>query len=81
MTGNTQKIGAIIIYLDLLFTRDHFPPWLGTGVREMKGRRNERMGGRGREDHRGLETAGTREAEGDRKRQGEGEMEDKKQIM
>lgn len=60
MTGNTQKIGAIIIYLDILFTRDHFPAWLGTGVSETEGRRN---GGGG--DHRGLETAGTREAEED----------------
>lgn len=41
-----KKIGAIIIYLDILFTRDHFPAWLGTGVREIEGRRNERKGAR-----------------------------------
>lgn len=40
--GTHKKIGAIIIYLDILFTRDHFPSWLGTGVRETEGRRNER---------------------------------------
>lgn len=40
-------------------------------------------GGVGREDHRGLETAGTREKEAERdgKRQGEGEVEDKKETM
>lgn len=40
-------------------------------------------GGGGREDHRGSETAGTREKEAERdgKRQGEGEVEDKKETM
>lgn len=67
---NTQKIGAIIIYLDILFTRDHFPAWLGTGMREAGG------GGWEREDHGGLETAGTGEPVRDGKWQGEGGMED-----
>lgn len=40
-----------------------------------------RGGGGGREDHRGLETAGTGEAERDGKRQGEGEMEEEKETM
>lgn len=31
MTRQTHKNGAIIIYLDILFTRDRFPAWLGTG--------------------------------------------------
>lgn len=45
MTRNThKKVRAIIIYLDILFTRDHFPAWLGTGAGEMEGRRNERKG-------------------------------------
>ena len=29
MTRNTEKIRAIIIYLDILFTRDHFPYLVG----------------------------------------------------
>lgn len=37
---HTKKIGAIIIYLDILFTRDHFPTWLGTeGGGGIRGRR------------------------------------------
>lgn len=67
MTGNTQKIGAIIIYLDILFTRDHFPAWLGTGVRETEGRRNER-GGVMEGGPQGFGDSWQREAEGDRKR-------------
>ena len=54
MTGNTQKIGAIIIYLDILFTRDHFPAWLGTwGERERRrggGMTGEEGGGEGRRE-------------------------------
>lgn len=41
-------------------------------MREIEGRRNERRG-RGREDHRGLETAGVRQAERN--------MEDKKDSV
>lgn len=43
----TKRTGAIIIYLDLLFTRDHSPAWLGTSVEEAEGRReSEGRGGR-----------------------------------
>lgn len=76
--GEHTKIGAIIIYLDILFTRDHFPAWLGTRVREWRG---EESGVEG--DHRGLETAGKgeKETERDGKRWGEGEVEDKEEIV
>lgn len=72
MRNTKKKSGAIIIHLDILFTRDHFLARLGTKGGKMEGRRRKKkrvVEEDGGGYHRGLETAGTRETEMQKTRQ------------